>query len=56
MGFTLLWIIASVLAIAALWKLRPRTEGKVWSDEERQTVVRHFARLVLLGSAGLTDL
>jgi len=54
MGFTLLWLIASVLAIAALWKLRPRTEGQVWSDVERQTSVRHFARLVLLGSAGLT--
>ena len=56
MGFTLLWIIATLLAIAALWKLRPRVESKVWSYEERQTAIRHFARLTLLGSAGLTML
>lgn len=53
MGFTFLWIIASVLAIAALWKLRPRMEAKAWSPEERQAGMRQVARLVLLGSAGL---
>lgn len=55
-GFTLLWIIATVIAIAALWELRKQVADKEWTDEKRQAAMRHFARLALLGSAGLTML
>jgi len=55
-GFVLLWSIATLSAIAAVWKLRPGVQAQEWSYDERQTVMRHFARLALLGSAGLTML
>jgi 4-amino-4-deoxy-L-arabinose transferase-like glycosyltransferase len=54
--FTLLWIIATLLTLAALWKLRARVEAQEQSYEKRQIAMLHFARLALLGSAGLTML
>jgi len=55
-GFTLLWVIATVLAITALWKLRTQVASQEWTDEKRQAAMRQIARLALLGSAGLTML
>ena len=54
--FTLLWIIATVLALAALWKLPGQGATQERTDEMRQAAMRLFARLALLGSAGLTML
>ncbi len=53
-GFTVLWMIATILAMAALWKLRPRTAARQGSYEKRQMAILQFARLMLLASAGLT--
>jgi hypothetical protein len=56
LAFTLLWIIATAIAITALWNLRTQVAAQEWTDEKRQAAMRHFARLALLGSAGLTML
>jgi 4-amino-4-deoxy-L-arabinose transferase-like glycosyltransferase len=54
--FTLLWIIATVLAVAALWNLHRQVVAQEWTGEKRQAALRHLARLTVLGSAGLTTL
>src|SRR5437588_2175430 len=53
-GFTGLWMIATILTMAALWKLRPRAAARQGSYEKRQMAILQFARLMLLASAGLT--
>ena len=52
LSYTLLWSIATLVALAALWKLRSHIVAR--PSEERQSFIRQFARLMLLGSAGLT--
>ncbi len=56
LGFTLLWLIAVILAAQGTWKTWHRSPEGMSSYELRQTSIRHFARLMLLGSAGLTML
>jgi hypothetical protein len=53
-GVTLLWLIAVILAAQGIWKIRHRPPDAISSYEQRQTSIRYFARLMLLGSAGLT--
>ncbi|MEO8954901.1 MAG: hypothetical protein ABI396_00970 [Ktedonobacteraceae bacterium] len=53
LSYTLLWAIAIFVALAALWKLRSHIATRPMPSEERQSFMRHFARLMLLGSAGL---
>jgi hypothetical protein len=56
LGFTLLWLVAVILAIYGLWKAQRRTPKEMTLSEQRQTSIRQFARLMLLGSAGLAML
>jgi hypothetical protein len=56
LGFTLLWLFAVILAIQGIWKAQHRTPEEMTLYEQRQTSIRQFARLVLLGSAGLAML
>lgn len=51
--FTLLWLLAVVLAVIAVWRRRRYFLAHKGPNEERQTLVRQFARLMLLGSAAL---
>lgn len=53
-GVTLLWLIAVILAAQGIWKIRHRPPDAISSYEKRQTSIRYFAHLMLLGSAGLT--
>lgn len=53
LGYITLWTIAVLLAMRGLWKLWHHSRARLWSSEERQTAIRHFARLMLLGAAGL---
>jgi hypothetical protein len=53
-GFLLLWIISVFHELRMLWKIRRRSSEQTWSSVKRQDLIRHLARLVLLGSAGLT--
>jgi len=52
-GFIALWLISVFHEFRMLWKLRLPLRGQTRSTVKRQTLIRHFARLVLLGSAGL---
>jgi hypothetical protein len=52
-GFIVLWTIAVFHELRMLWKLRKRSPGQPGPSVRRQAFIRHFARLVLLGSAGL---
>src|SRR6266567_591707 len=54
LGCIALWLIAVFLAIRALWQQRQQARASLANFEERQITIRHAARLVLLGSAGLT--
>jgi hypothetical protein len=56
LGFTLLWLIAVILAAHGIWKIWHRSSERMSSYEQGQTSIRHFARLMLLGSAGLAML
>lgn len=56
LGFTLLWLIAVILAVQGMWKTWHRSPGRMLSYEQMQTFIRHFACLMLLGSAGLAML
>ena len=56
LGFTLLWLVAVILAIQGVWKTWHRSPEGMLSYEQRQTFIRHFARLMLLGSTGLAML
>lgn len=56
LGYIALQAAATLLTIRALWKLlqlrRARTHS--WSQEERQAMIIHFARLIILFSVGVT--
>ena len=52
LGYILLWTVAVFLTLRSLWRLRIRTSGNPWSSAEKQAIVRNFARLMLLFSAG----
>ena len=56
LGYIILFTVAILLAIAALWKLWlvRRAQARSWSQEERQATIIHFARLMILFAAGLT--
>ena len=53
LGYILLLSIAVLLATGTLWQLRDRIRTRTESFAERQTIVRHVARFMLLGSAVL---
>jgi len=53
LGYILLLTIAVLLAASTLWQLRDRIRSHAESFAERQTIVRHVARFMLLGSAVL---
>ena len=53
LGYILLLTIAVLLAASTLWQLRGRIRTRTESFAERQTIVRHVARFMLLGSAVL---
>lgn len=56
LGYMILFTLASLLAIRALWQLLllRRARGHSWFEEQRLVAVNHFARLMILFSAGLT--
>ncbi len=56
LGYLVLFTIASLLAIGALWKLwlMRKAQARSWSQEERHAVIIHFARLMILFASGLT--
>ena len=53
-GYIVLWMISVLHELRMLWKLRKWSPGKTGSSLQRQAFICHFARLMLLGSAGLT--
>ncbi|MFL5587100.1 MAG: ArnT family glycosyltransferase [Ktedonobacteraceae bacterium] len=53
-GYIILGIIAAYLAVGIIWQQWSRSSVKNWSFEERKTVKRQCARLMLLVSAGIT--
>jgi hypothetical protein len=54
-GYVVLLGLALLLAIIALWRLRARlrTETELSAGEKQQLVVRHSARLLMLGAGAL---
>jgi hypothetical protein len=52
-GFIILWSISVFHEGRMFWKLRQELHRQPWAPLKRQALIRHFARLVLLGSAGL---
>jgi len=56
LAYITLMVLAIVLTIVPLWKLwqQHRSQPQEWTSEERQETIIHFARLMLLCSAGLT--
>ncbi len=56
LGLTILYLLAVVLAVMAIWRLRHRSRANKWTHEERLTFVRQSARLLVLGSAAITML
>ncbi len=57
-GYCLLLFISAVMATMPLWKAWHvyRSKAPQWTEEERQTAIVHFARLMLLLSGTLTIL
>jgi hypothetical protein len=53
-GFIVLWMISVFHELRMLWELRMWSPRQPWSSVKRQDLIRHFARLALLASAGLT--
>lgn len=53
-GYIALWMISVFHELRMLWKLRQWSPGQPGSFLQRQAFICHFARLVLLGSAGVT--
>jgi hypothetical protein len=53
-GFIVLWLISVFHELRMLWKLRQWSSEQPRSSLQRQAFICHFARLMLLGSAGLT--
>lgn len=56
LGCIVLWLIAVILAIKSFWQQRRHAQAGEGKFENRQTAIRHAARLMLLGSTGLTFL
>ncbi len=56
LGSIALWLIAVFLAIKAFWQQRRQAQAGLVNVEDRQTAIRYAARLMLLGSTGLTFL
>jgi len=56
LGLIVLWLAAAFLAVLALWKLKHDFRGQSLSPEQKRTIIREFARLMLLVSAGITML
>jgi hypothetical protein len=55
-GFIVLWSISVFHELRMLWKLRQWSLRQPESTLQRQVFICHFARLMLLGSAGITVL
>jgi hypothetical protein len=53
LGYLMLWTIAVSLLVKNLWQFLIRSKGLAWTPTERQSVIRPFARLMLLCSSGL---
>jgi hypothetical protein len=53
-GFIVLWMISVFHELRMLWKLRQWPPEQPGSSLQRQAFICHFARLMLLGSAGIT--
>ena len=53
-GVIVLWLVAASLAFRHYWKLLWLSRVKSWTVEERRDAIREVARLMLLGSVGLT--
>src|SRR5947209_14280255 len=55
-GYIILMVLATFIAIIPLWKLwqQRRSRTHKWTPEERQASIIYFGRLALLCSAGLT--
>src|SRR6266566_7095134 len=56
LGLIVLWLVAVFLAIMALWKLKHYFREQPSSSEQKCSIVREFARIMLLVSAGITVL
>jgi hypothetical protein len=56
LGLIVLWLAAAILVIMALWKLKHDVRGQSSSFEQKRAIIREFARLMLLVSAGITAL
>jgi hypothetical protein len=56
LGLIVLWLVAVLLAIMALLKLKHYFRQQPSSSEQKYTIIREFARLMLLFSAGITVL
>jgi hypothetical protein len=54
LGFLALWTIATTPVASAVWKLWHQSSAQAWSFEERRTIIRAFARLMLLAGAAMT--
>jgi hypothetical protein len=54
LSYLVLWAIATFLTVRTLWQLRFQSQAPAGFPEGRRTaVIRHLARLMLLGSAAL---
>lgn len=56
LGLIVLWLVAVLLAIMALLKLKHDFRQQPSSSEHKRPIIREFARLMLLVSAGITVL
>ncbi len=56
LGLIILWFIAVVLTLVALWKGKQGFGGQPSSSEHQRRIMRAFARFMLLVSAGITIL
>jgi hypothetical protein len=54
LGFVILLVVAVFLALRSLWKLRYLFREQPSFSEEKGTIIREFARLMLLASAAIT--
>jgi hypothetical protein len=53
-GYLILWIVATFLAVRAIWQYRHHFLTQKNSFEEKQYLINQCSRLMLLGSAGMT--
>jgi 4-amino-4-deoxy-L-arabinose transferase-like glycosyltransferase len=54
LGLIVLWLVAVFLALMALLKLKHYFRQQLSSSEQKRTIIRESARLMLLVSAGIT--